>query len=363
MADPQFWPNRRILDLLGIELPIIQAPMAGAQLSAMAVAVSEAGGLGSLPCAMLNQEQARAELNAFRKATRRPINVNFFCHRPPSPDPRRDAAWRERLARYYSELGLDSSARATGPGRGPFDEAMCEVVEELRPEVVSFHFGLPENRLLLRARAAGAKILGSATTVDEARWLQDHGCDAVIAQGYEAGGHRGIFLTDDISTQPGTMALVPQMVDAIRLPVIATGGIADARGIAAAFVLGASAVQLGTAYLFCPEAKVSAVHREALRRAKDNTTALTNVFSGRPARGIVNRLIREVGPSSDLAPEFPLASSAIAPLRSKSEEMRSEDFAQMWAGQAAALGRELTSAELTRALARETLALLSRSTR
>ncbi len=360
MADPQFWPNRRILDLLGIELPMIQAPMAGAQLSAMAIAVSEAGGLGSLPCAMLNQEQARAELCAFREATRRPINVNFFCHRPPNHDARREAAWRERLARYYVELGLDSAGLATGPGRGPFDEAMCEVVEEFRPEVVSFHFGLPEERLLLRVRTTGAKILGSATTVDEARWLQDNGCDAIIAQGYEAGGHRGIFLTDDISTQPGTMALVPQMVDAVRVPVIAAGGIADARGIAAAFMLGASAVQIGTAYLFCPEAKVSAVHREALRRAKDDSTALTNVFSGRPARGIVNRLIREVGPCSDLAPEFPLAGGAIAPLRSKSEGIGSEDFAQMWAGQAAALGTELTAAELTRKLAQEAQALLSR---
>jgi nitronate monooxygenase len=353
------WPDRRILDLLGIELPIIQAPMAGPVFSEMVIAVSEAGGLGSLPCAMLSAEQARDEMKVIRQGTTRPINVNFFCHRPPRVDPDREAAWRRRLERYYVELGVDPKAPVPSSGRTPFDGAMCDLVLDFRPEVVSFHFGLPGRDLLARVKATGAKVLSSATSVDEARWLEGEGCDAIIAQGYEAGGHRGMFLTDDISTQVGTMALVPQVVDAVRVPVIAAGGIADARGIVAAFALGASAVQIGTAYLFCPEAKVGAVHRRALEGAKDNETVLTNVFTGRPARGIVNRLVREVGPVSDLAPEFPLAGGAVAPLRSRSEADGSGDFVPLWSGQAARLCRELPAGELTRRLAAGALAKLA----
>ena len=353
------WPDRRILDLLGIELPIIQAPMAGTVSSAMVIAVSEAGGLGSLPCAMLSAEQARDELGVVRQRTSRPINVNFFCHRPPRADPDREAAWRRRLERYYVELGLDPRATAPTPGRKPFDGAMCDLVVDFRPEVVSFHFGLPDRDLLARVKATGAKVLSSATSVDEARWLEAEGCDAVIAQGFEAGGHRGMFLTDDISTQVGTMALVPQVVDAVQVPVIAAGGIANARGIVAALALGASAVQIGTAYLFCPEAKVGAVHRRALESSKDNATVITNVFTGRPARGILNRLVREVGPLSDLAPEFPLAGGAVAPLRASSEVTGSADFVPLWSGQAARLGRELPAGELTRRLAADALARLA----
>jgi nitronate monooxygenase len=349
------WPDHRILDLLGIEIPIIQAPMAGAHLSEMAVAVSEAGGLGSLPCATLSADQFRTELETIRKQTSRPINVNFFCHRPPEINLDRERAWKQRLAGYYKELGLDPEAPLRSSSRMPFDSAMCDLVEQYKPEVVSFHFGLPDKGLLARVKAAGAKILSSATTVDEARWLENEGCDAIIAQGFEAGGHRGMFLTEDISTQIGTISLVPQVVDAVKVPVIAAGGIADARGIVAAFALGASAVQLGTAYLLCPEAKIGTVYRQALRNAKDNQTALTNVFSGRPARGIVNRIVREVGPMSDLAPQFPLAASAIATLRASSEAAGSEDFAQMWSGQAARLSRGLPAGELTRQLAAETL--------
>ena len=353
------WPDRRILDLLGIELPIIQAPMAGPVSSAMVIAVSEAGGLGSLPCAMLSAEQARDELGVIRQRTSRPINVNFFCHRPPRADPDREAAWRRCLERYYVELGLDPRATAPAPGRTPFDGTMCDLVVDFRPEVVSFHFGLPDRDLLARVKATGAKVLSSATSVDEARWLEAEGCDAVIAQGFEAGGHRGMFLTDDISTQVGTMALVPQVAEAVRVPVIAAGGIADAQGIVAALALGASAVQIGTAYLFCPEAKVSAVHRRALESSKDNGTVITNVFTGRPARGILNRLVREVGPVSDLAPEFPLAGGAVAPLRASSEAAGSEDFVPLWSGQAARLSRELPAGELTGRLAADALARLA----
>jgi len=352
------WPDSRVQNLLGTDLPILMAPMAGAALSELAIAVADAGGLGSLPCAMLSPSQVRAELGKFRQRTSRPINLNFFCHQPPEVDWKREAAWRERLAPYYVELGIDLNLPAPGSTRMPFDHEMCDLVVELKPEAVSFHFGLPEKELLARVKATGAKILSSATTVAEARWLEQNGCDAIIAQGCEAGGHRGMFLTQDIATQVGTMSLVPQVVDAVKVPVIAAGGIADARGIVAALALGASAVQLGTAYLFCPEATIGPVHRRALKNATDDQTALTNVFSGRPARGIVNRLIREVGPISDLAPPFPLASAAVAPLRLKSETSGSEAFAQMWSGQSAALGRELPAGELTRRLATETLAKL-----
>jgi nitronate monooxygenase len=345
------WPDRRLLDLIGIELPVIQAPMAGANGSAMAIAASEAGGLGSLPCAMLDATKARAEIGVIRQRTTKPLNVNFFCHTPPKPDADRDAAWKARLAGYYTELGLDASAAASAVSRAPFDNAMCEIVEEHQPEVVSFHFGLPEQSLLSRVKASGCVVLSSATTVEEARWLEDHGCDAIIAQGYEAGGHRGMFLTDDIATQPGTFALVPQVVDAVKVPVIAAGGIADGRGIVAAFALGAAGAQIGTAYLFTPESLITDLHRAALRTARDNQTALTNVFSGRPSRGVMNRVMREVGPMSDLAPAFPTAGRALAPLKAKAEAAGSSDFSLLWAGQAASLGREIGAGDLTRQLA------------
>jgi nitronate monooxygenase len=356
------WPDRRILDLFRIELPIIQAPMAGPVLSDMVIAVAEAGGLGSLPTAQLTVDQVRGEVATIRKHTRKPINLNFFCHQPATLDAGREAAWRARLAPYYRELGVDPAAPVPTVNRSPFDDAMCGMVEECKPEVVSFHFGLPDPSLLARVRATGAMIVSSATSVDEARWLEARGVDAIIAQGLEAGGHRGNFLADDplrdCATQAGTMALVPQVVDAVAVPVIAAGGIADARGIVAAFALGAAAVQIGTAYLFCPEARISALHRAALRQAKDNTTALTNVFTGRPARGLVNRAMRELGPLTPEAPAFPLAGHALAPLKASAEAHGSGDFGAMWSGQAARLGREMPAGELTRTLAAETLARL-----
>jgi nitronate monooxygenase len=353
-------PDRRIQDLFGIELPIIQAPMAGSVGSEMVIAVSEAGGLGSLPCAMLTPEQMRTELAIIRQRTSRPINVNFFCHRPPQVDPAREAAWKRRLESYHVELRLDPNAPSPSAIRMPFDSTMCDILMDFSPEVVSFHFGLPEPSLLDRVRSTGAKIIASATSVDEARWLEDRRCDAIIAQGYEAGGHRGMFLTEDITAQAGTMALVPQVADAVEVPVIAAGGIGDARGIVAAFALGASAAQIGTAYLFCPEAKVSSIHREALKRAKDNGTVLTNVFTGRPARGIVNRIVREVGPLSEFAPEFPLAAGAVAPLRAKAEAAGSGDFSALWSGQAAALAKEVPAGDLTRRLGADALTILHR---
>ena len=342
------WPNRSLLDLVGIELPIIQAPLAGANGSAMVIAASAAGGLGSLPCAMLDAAKADAEIRIIRQHTTKPLNVNFFCHTPPKPDSDRDAAWKERLAAYYTELGADASASTPAVNRAPFDEAMCDIVEAHQPEVVSFHFGLPKRALLNRVKATGCVVFSSATTVEEARWLEDHGCDAIIAQGYEAGGHRGMFLTDDIATQPGTFALVPQVVDAVEVPVIAAGGIADGRGIAAAFALGAAGAQIGTAYLFTHESLITDLHRTALRAARDDRTALTNLFSGRPARRLMNRVMREIGPMSDKAPAFPTAGGTLAALKAKAEAAGSADFSSLWSGQAASLGREIGSGDLTR---------------
>jgi len=344
--------RRRLQDLLGIELPLIQAPMAGVQGSALALAVSNAGGLGSLPCALLTVEAMKSELAAIRAGTTRPFNVNFFCHTPPAPEPDRDAAWRAALAPYYAEAGIADGDRAPATARAPLSEAVADALAAFEPPVVSFHFGLPAEALLARVRAWGAKVLSSATTVDEARWLEARGVDAIIAQGVEAGGHRGMFLSDDPSTQVGTMALVPQIADAVKVPVIAAGGIADARGVAAAVVLGAAGVQVGTAYLLCPEATTSAVHRAALRSEAARTTALTNVFTGRPARSIVNRLVRELGPMSEAAPRFPLAAAAIAPLRAKAESLGSGDFSPLWAGQLAAACTPAPAAAITHALAR-----------
>ena len=337
--------------LVGVDLPIIQAPMAGVQGSALAIAVSNAGGLGSLPCAMLDPASMRKELAAIRAQTGKPFNVNFFCHRPPEPDAERESAWQAALAPYYAEFGIDASAIASGPGRRPFDAEAADVLAEFRPPVVSFHFGLPPADLLARVRGWGARILSSATTVDEARWLEAHGVDAVIAQGLEAGGHRGIFLSGDLSTQVGTFALVPQIVKAVSVPVIAAGGIADAKGVAAAMALGAAGVQVGTAYMLCPEATTTALHRAALKSDAARVTALTNLFTGRPARGIVNRIMRELGPIGTAVPEFPLATSAIAPLRAKAESLGSGEFSPLWSGQNASGCREIPAAVLTRELA------------
>jgi nitronate monooxygenase len=339
------------MNILATELSIIQAPMAGAQASALAIAVSNAAALGSLPCALLSPEALRDELAAIRAQTTQPYNVNFFCHTPPVPDPAREAAWRAALSPYYAEFGLDPNEIPAGPVRAPFSDEVADIVEPVKPPIVSFHFGLPSAALLARVRAWGSKVLASATTVDEARWLEARGVDAIIAQGLEAGGHRGNFLRADLTTQLGTFALVPQIVAAVRVPVIAAGGIADARGVAAAMRLGASAVQIGTAYLLCPEATITPVHRAALRGAGASHTALTNLISGRPARGIMNRLMRDLGPMSDLPPEFPLATPAVAPLRAAAEAKGMGDFSPLWAGQNASGCREIPAADLTRELA------------
>jgi nitronate monooxygenase len=320
-------------------------------LSALAIAVSNAGGLGSLPCAMLTPAAMRDELEKIRAGTAKPYNVNFFVHVPPAFSEPREAAWRKALSAHYREFAIDPSTIAPGPGRAPFSVEAADVLEEFRPRVVSFHFGMPSPELLARVKSWGATVLSSATTVEEARWLEAHGADAVIAQGMEAGGHRGMFLTDDITTQLGIFALLPQVVGAVRVPVIATGGIVDANGVAAAMALGASGVQIGTAFLLAPEATTSRVHRAALKSDAARHTAITNLFTGRPARGIVNRAMKDLGPISEAAPEFPLATSAIAPLRAKSEAAGSGDFSPLWSGQNPSNCREAPAADIVRELA------------
>jgi len=339
-------------ELLGLELPIVQAPMAGAQGSALAIAVSSAGGLGSLPCGILGPDDVRRELAAIRAGTDRPFNVNFFCHTPPTPDPERARRWRELLAPYAGELGIAlPDGPPPGPTRAPFGSEALEILAEARPPVVSFHFGLPPEELLAGVRALGARVISSATTVAEARWLQSRGVDAIVAQGLDAGGHRGSFQASDLSGQAGTMALVPQIAKAVRVPVIAAGGIADARGVAAAMALGASGAQVGTSYLLCPEATTAPLAREVLRSDRAGDTAVTNLFTGRPARSIVNRVMRELGALSDAAPAFPLAADAMGPLRAEAERRGSTDFSFVWCGQNPSGCREVAAGRLTRELA------------
>ena len=337
--------------LLNVELPIIQAPMGGVQGSALAIAVSNAGGLGSLPCATLSLDTIRSELAVIKAQTGRPFSVNFFCHVPPTPNAEREAAWRATLLPYYKKLGIDAHTIPVGPGLAPFSSATVDLLSEFKPTVVSFQFGLPSAELLARVRAWGAKILSTATTIEEARWLEAHGVDAIIAQGLEAGGHRGMFLSEDLSTQVGTLALLPQIVKEVKLPVIAAGGIADAKGVAAAMALGAAGVQIGTAYLLCSEANTSPVHRAVLKSEAARHTAVTNVFTGRPARAIVNRIMKELGLISTATPAFPLAIAALAPLRAKTESQGSGDFSPLWSGQNVSGCKEIPAAQLTRELA------------
>lgn len=353
------WPDRRIIDLFKTEFPILLAPMAGVMDQELAIAAAQGGALASLPCAMIPAEKAREQVSILRQRVSAPVNLNFFCHTAVDADPAREAGWKRRLASYYVEHGLDPAAPVNAANRAPFDEAMCALVEELKPEVVSFHFGLPPAAMVKRVKAAGAIVVASATIVREAIWLEQHGADVIIAQGAEAGGHRGMFLTENIAEQPGTFALVPQVVDAVKVPVIAAGGIADGRGIAAAFALGAAGVQIGSAYLRCPESKVTAPARALFAQSGDDSTVITNVMTGRPARGVANRLMREVGPISPDAPAFPHAATALGPLKAAAEKLGRVDFTNVWAGQAIGMGRDMPAAELTRALAGSALARLS----
>lgn len=334
-------------NLLKIDIPILLAPMAGAADSAMAIAVANAGGLGSIACAMLSEEQIRSEVQFFRKSCiGKPLNLNFFCHENVELTKSQEETWLNTLAPYYQEFKVQDGGKVPFPERKPFSENTCKLVEELKPEVVSFHFGLPEKKFVERLKKVGCKIISSATTVDEASWLEINGCDAIIAQGFEAGGHRAMFLTTDVASQIGTMALVPLIVDKVKIPVIAAGGIGDGRGVVAAFALGAVAVQLGSVYLLTSEARISPVHKSILLSKSSEETVLTNLFTGKPARSVKNRIIRELGPISSQTPPFPYAGKALAPLKAVTEKLGSKDFMSLWSGQGIQLKREETSAEV-----------------
>lgn len=338
------------LDALGLKAPVWQAPMAGSQHHVLAAAVSNAGGLGALPGAMLTPDGLRAMMRAVRERTSRAFQVNFFCHRPPAQDSDALQRWAQALQPYYRQLGLDATAIGQGAGRTPFSAEMLAVLREAPPAVVSFHFGLPAADLLQQVKALGCRVVSSATTVEEALWLEQHGVDAIVAQGLEAGGHRGMFLSNDLNSQQGLFVLLPQIARAVRVPVIAAGGIVTSDSVRAARALGASGVQVGTAFLKTPEATTSAVHRAALRSARGSDTALTVLFSGRPARGIINRLMRELGPLNPVAPAFPLATAGVAPLRSAAEAQGLGDFSPLWSGQHVAAARECSASELTHEL-------------
>jgi nitronate monooxygenase len=276
--------------------------MAGVQDHVLALAVARAGGLGAIPAAMLSPAALGAELAAFRAASTAPLNVNFFCHTPPAPDATAQARWLAALQPRFQAWGVDPATIDNGPGRLPFADDTADLLAEYRPEVVSFHFGLPAPHLLAKVRAWGAKVIASATTVDEALWLQDHGADAIIAQGLEAGGHRGHFLDHDLSRQAGLFALLPQVARAVSLPVIAAGGICTPQAVTAAQALGAQAVQVGTAYLLSPEATTRPVHRAALKSESSRHTTLTRLMTGRPARAMWNQLMHDMGPMADVQP-------------------------------------------------------------
>jgi nitronate monooxygenase len=352
------WPRTDFLELLGITHPVIQAPMAGFASPALAAAVCNAGALGSIGCAGVPPATVRDQITTLRQATNRPYNLNFFVHSRPRIDPDASARMRARLAPYFDEFGLGPVPEPKEPFP-PLDEERLDLVLELRPRVVSFHFGLPDATAVRRVKEAGCIILSSATTVAEARWLEANGADVIIAQGFEAGGHRGSFSGSPGAGMVGTMALVPQIADAVRVPVIAAGGIADGRGIVAAFALGASGVQLGTAFLGCPEATVSPLHRARLRKATDDGTELTRAFTGRPARALRNRYVTEMADSEPL--EFPLQGSLAGPLWQLPNEEARAALMPVWAGQAASLIGEMPASQLIDKLVSEAQSILSAS--
>ena len=334
------WPAlaRALCARYGVRAPIVQAPMADAVDWRVAAGAARAGVLGSIPCATLAPDAIAPAAQNFREtAPGAPLHLNFFTtHDAAAPTAARQERWMKELARYYKETGATPPSNAelvATNGRASFDEAACAAVEAVRPDIVSFHFGLPEDALLDRVRATGASVWCTATTVDEAKALSGR-VDVIIAQGAEAGGHRGSFLGDCYMKPPlvGTMALVPQVVDSVNVPVIAAGGLADGRGVVAALALGASGVSVGTAFLRAEDALINDGHRTALDSS--GVTAVTNVFSGRPARGFENRLVRELGPMSPAVPEFPWASSAVKPLSAADPEAF---HGSRWAGQAAAV--------------------------
>jgi nitronate monooxygenase len=337
--------TRAFLAMTGARLPLVQAPMANFAGRELAISTIRAGGVGSLACATLSPGTVVAEVAAIRAAADGPLNLNFFCHTPgPEPD---ETEWRRILAPFYASEGVAPPTTAP-PLRRPFDAAMAEAVEAARPDIVSFHFGMPDGALVARMKAAGALIFGNATNILEAQHLFACNCDAIIAQGAEAGGHAGHFLRGHLPI--GLIALVPQIAEEVGLPVIAAGGIAHSRAASAAIELGAAAVQCGTAYLRTPEAWTSAAHRKRLEAASGMDTVFTNLFSGGLARGLRNRLTEELGPVNQAAPPFPYASAALAPLRAKAEGDGRGDYSPLWAGQGVSFTRAEPAASVTERL-------------
>jgi len=340
--------------LLGIRYPIIQAPMAGVGTAQLAAAVTDAGALGSIAVGASTAEQANAAIAATRALTAGPFNVNLFTHRKAQPDPQREARWLAHLAPHFERTG----AAPPGSLREIYntfldDPAMLDVLVAARPAVVSFHFGLPTAAQIAALHGAGCVLMASATCVAEAIAVEAAGIDVVVAQGFEAGGHRGMF--DDALPDPaiGTLALVRLVSRAVRIPVVAAGGIMDGAGIDAALRLGAGAAQMGTAFLACPESATSAHHRALLARPELGT-AVTAAISGRPARGIVNRFFSEVGAAGHPAiPDYPIAYDAAKALHGAAAAQGIQDYAAAWAGQAYALARPMPAAELVRTLVSE----------
>jgi nitronate monooxygenase len=351
------WPDRRLSDLLQIPHPILQSPMAGAATPDLAAAVSNAGGLGALGSAEMSLDQLRAAATDLRQRTNRPFNLNFFVGDAPATDPAVLARTRDRLRPWYQKLGLGEPP-ATLPDLGPsFDAARLALLLDLRPAVVSFHFGLPEPQAVHALKAAGITLLCTATTVAEAVALEAAGIDAIIAQGYEAGGHRGSHQPTAPAQGVGTMALVPQIVDAVRLPVIAAGGIGDGRGIAAAFALGAAGVQMGTAFLSCPEAGTDPARRALLSRATETDTMVTDAFSGRAARAHRSAYAEAMEAAREPLPAFLQLYDLTDPLIKAAQD----DIASFHLyGQAARLNRALPADDLLRLLVSEAEATFAR---
>jgi nitronate monooxygenase len=356
------WPDRRLCDRLCIQHPIIQAPMAGSATPALAVAVSNAGGLGSLGCADNTADEVRELVAAVRAGTNRPFNLNFFAHAVPRTPPEVLARMRERLAPFAETLGVELPASLPELPAG-FDDRTLDLVLELRPPVVSFHLGMPEAVAIKALKVEGIILLATATTVAEARWVEAAGIDVVVAQGYEAGGHRGSHQPSAPTDGIGTMALVPQVVDAVAVPVVAAGGIGDARGMVAAMALGAAGVQLGTTFLGSPEAATEPARRAAIRAATDGDTMVTNAISGRAARARRSRYALEMAQLSEPVPAFPQLYALTSPLRAADAARGSGDITFQPYGQAAALSRELPAADLVARLVAETAAVLERLAR
>ncbi|WP_448188040.1 NAD(P)H-dependent flavin oxidoreductase [Azospirillum sp. sgz301742] len=349
---------------LGLTHPIIQAPMAGGgDTPALVAAVSEAGGLGSMGVAYLTGAQIAEAAQAVRATTGRPFGVNLFAPTP-APAAADPAPALDRVAPYYAELGLPAPTAPTlAAPTLPTDGFAGQVAACLDSgaAVFSFTFGIPSADVVRAIKARGMLFVGTATTVDEAVALEQAGADAVVAQGSEAGGHRGTFANDFGAGMVGTLALVPQVADAVRIPVIASGGIMDGRGIAAVLTLGAAAAQMGTAFLTCDEAGVTEAYKQAILAARDHETRVTRAFSGRPARGIANRFMDEVDAAPEAILPFPLQNALTRPMRTAAGKQGRAEFLSLWAGQGVRLARRQEAAALMEKLVEETEAAVRRT--